>query len=236
MGAVVLQETVARKKPSADSKAEGRLKIGTALIPALIGIYTAAECTFEVKGAFIRAAIASGGSLDRGFWVETVAVKTFEYSQAVPQSNNLLWQGYDVTELQKQAALIIDEIASRDFKPPEITSTFTFPAPVDRVWSAVVEALANIQVPFELVDKNSGLITTRPAPDPQADTMVCATAYDEDHYVVFNLFLKEKDGVSSLRINASFTAVRDRTPIKCFSNGILESWLSSKVTAILNEK
>ena len=105
----------------------------------------------------------------------------------------------------------------------------------DDTWAAVIEVLAENQIPFELVDKDSGLLTTEPFADPRPDTMVCATALDEANRVVFNIHVKGKAGKTRVRINATFKAIRDDAPINCHSTGTLEAWIFEGTLAVLSE-
>ncbi len=243
-GAVVLKETVARAKPKADAAPTGRLKYGTALIAAsgppwfLIMVPV---CTFREKDGYLRVATVNVVG-DRSFassdavWVDAASVRRFSYSQPGRARFDGMLENCGTEDLAKRAALIIDEIAFRDFKPPEVKTTFSFGAPSEQVWPALVEVLAGINAPFELVERSSGLITTKAIPDPLHDTMVCATALGENYVVTFNAFLKDVPGGSSLRINATFAAARDNRRIACYSNGTLEAWLSEKVSLVLAGK
>ena len=150
------------------------------------------------------------------------------------QRSQLLIPMFGISFL-KLAFLKLDEVAFKDFKPPEIENSRSFGRSFPDVWSAIIEVLSENQLPFELVDKASGLLTTRAIPDPLGDTMVCATTFDEANKVSFNIFAKQNPDSTKVRINASFFALRDDAPINCFSNGTLEAWLFASIAVALGE-
>lgn len=176
-----------------------------------------------------------GGKWTKG-WVPKAAVEKFSYDPVLKTIHDasdggivlLLPQSY-----LKGAELKRDAIRFRDFKPPDITNSRSFDAPLARVWRSVIELLSDRQIPIELLDRDSGLLVTKAVPDPLSNTMVCATRYDEQNTVVFNIFLKGNDQTSTVKVNASFAALRGGTPIRCYSNGTLENWLFVGIEQLL---
>lgn len=176
-----------------------------------------------------------GGKFQKG-WVPKDAVARFTWTpefHSVRCSDSVHSNVVSPASYEHAATMKLDELAFSDFKPPKIENTFAFDEPVAKVWPAIIEALSDAQAPFELVDKQSGLITTKPIPDPLKNTMACATAFDEANMVKFNIFVKDKGTSTDVKINASFSAVREGTAIHCYSNGTLETWLVTGVKKVL---
>jgi hypothetical protein len=123
---------------------------------------------------------------------------------------------------RKAAVLALDKMANASFKPPEIEAQRVFPAAFDTTWAALVETLSDQKWQSESIDKSSGLVTTKPAIDRRTEVMACATAFDSDHRVWLNVFVKAVDGGTRVKVNATFHALRDEETISCYSNGRLE--------------
>lgn len=141
----------------------------------------------------------------------------------------------NLVAIRKAAALALDEIRFKDFKPPEIENQRVFKAPFDATWSALIETMSDQRWQVESVDKGSGLITTKPANDRSGSTMACATKYDEGNIVFLNVFVKAiTDGVR-VKINATFHATREQKAITCYSNGRLEKELFDGIGKSLAE-
>lgn len=51
--------------------------------------------------------------------------------------------------------------ATSPVKPPVVKDTEIFQAPFNRVWKATVATIANMALPVESIEKESGLLTTR---------------------------------------------------------------------------
>jgi hypothetical protein len=180
----------------------------------------------------------AGKGWEKG-WIETSAGELFDYEitlHSVFCPNNSNAKVLDGERFLKAAALKLDEVKFRDFKPLPIEHNRTFDNELQVVWAALIEVLSDRQVGFEVVEKSSGLITTVSVPDPLKDTMVCPSAYDQGHRLKFNILVKDAgDGRTLVKVNSTFVAVNDETPIHCFSNGTIEKWVLDGVNATLNQ-
>lgn len=180
---------------------------------------------------FLRAMYLIDGEWTSG-WVRNTEAVPFRYKPDISFQDFGKASMLNTASVLKGIALWKDELRNKNFKPPEIQSQFSFKIGKDTLWTGVVEALAENNIPIEIIDKNSGLLTTKPIPDPKGNTMVCPTAFSESYMVQFNVFVKTKGDSSVLRINTRFSAERDGKAMSCFSNGVLEEWLSSRVSAL----
>ncbi|MCB1045393.1 MAG: hypothetical protein KDC35_20795 [Acidobacteria bacterium] len=170
-----------------------------------------------------------------GGWVDK---STGEIRKAMVEGYSVFFDGnytnvISPSENKRLALLILDELAFANFKPPEITNEFVLEAEETDVWLAVVEVLADAQIPIKMIDSNAKLIITETIRDPKDQTMACATVLNERGKVSFKIVVRAGDGGTRLKINSRFDAERDGQPIECSSNGTLERWICDEVKAIV---
>ncbi len=124
--------------------------------------------------------------------------------------------------IQHAADLKLDSLRNADFKPPEIRNQEVFTADFRRTWSALIETFSDQKWQIESIDRDSGLITTKPASDKGGSTMACPTQFDQGNTVWLNVFVKETPGGTRVKVNATFHAMREGRAITCYSNGAIE--------------
>lgn len=259
-GFLITKETTFYKNPSTDKKADRaivKMLPGQSFFPAkenggpTITLDTtcfsfhAASQSFnqgkDPKRLYVIGTLNAALGWEKG-WVDKSAGEVFDYEVTTRRlncprlggGNPISWDILDQAPFAKAVALKLDEIKFRDFKPPSVEHTHVFEHEFPDVWSALIETLSDAQVPFELVEKNSGLLTTKTVPDPLKDTMVCATKYDADNRVKFNIFVKDAgNGTTQVKVNPSFVAMKEDQPINCSSNGSLEKWIFDGIYRIL---
>ena len=257
-GFVVTKDTVLYKNDSADTKADQiviKLAPGQAFFPAqenvaghrivistnCISFHSAAQefGRMDPTRYFVIGDLSKSGKGWEKGWIEISAGELFDYEvtlHSVFCPNNSSAAVLDGESFLKSASRKLEEAAYRDFKPPVIEHNRTFDSEVQVVWAALIEVLSDRQVRFDVVEKSSGLITTASVPDPLKDTMVCPSAYDQGHRMKFNILVKDAgDGRTLVKVNSSFVANDNETPIHCFSNGTIEKWVLDGVSGALNQ-
>jgi len=133
---------------------------------------------------------------------------------------------------------------------PIIQNTITIDAPFDQVWTAVVSTIADISMPIESIEKDSGLITTKVvvfvsgyavagAIDQVAEKPnVVAGTWKHGRYS-FNIFVSSIDeNTTKIKINSQIDAyVELGTMImswyRCYSKGVIEKQIFDSIRAKL---
>jgi hypothetical protein len=123
----------------------------------------------------------------------------------------------------------LDSIKFANFLPPKIKNTFHVAGDFNAVWSRLIEALAEAQIPIITLEKDSGIIATGPVSDPIGSTMICPTALENRGIIKFNIFSRADGDSTKVVINSTFTAQRQNELVTCYSNGSIEDWLISKI-------
>jgi hypothetical protein len=137
---------------------------------------------------------------------------------------------------ERAAALARDRVKSTAFEPPGIENQRVFAADLDTTWAALVETLSDQRWQIEIIDKGSGLITTKPAVEEGDSMMVCAAKLDEAHKTSLNVFVQKAEAGTRVKVNSTFQAVREDKAITCFSNGTLEKALFDGMQKILGRR
>lgn len=129
-------------------------------------------------------------------------------------------------------------------RPPEprnITRTFDYGESYEEVWSAVVETLAEMNVPLEKVQKESGLITVSWMNylDTENDEYCdCGDVSVETKDGRFNVFVKDAEDKARVTVNAhyvsTYTSAGETIELECVSTGRLEREITDRVQAKLN--
>lgn len=125
--------------------------------------------------------------------------------------------------------------------PHTIKNAFHFTDGYDEVWAAVMESMAELSLPIQTLEKESGLIATDWISFEGLDACDCGSAgimTDSDRQGKFNIFAKRNAaGGVDVKINTVFQVRRsfDTTSrvITCYSTGLLESklngWINDKL-------
>lgn len=131
--------------------------------------------------------------------------------------------------------------------PRQIVNTFPIEKPFDDVWQAVIESFAELQLPIENMEKDSGLITTDWIDfTGQKNTDYCDCGglgmnIEVNRVGKFNVFVKKTSGDScEIQINCMYQqTIRDAlseitTKRKCVSTGNLEAEMFNLIKSKLD--
>lgn len=125
--------------------------------------------------------------------------------------------------------------------PHQFAKTFQLGSNFDDVWAATVQTFAELNLPIESIEKESGLITTeRILLGWESEYCDCGKpglfGTDFDRTVRFNAFLRsDAGGAATLTINADFQVNRNNsmtettTMVPCESTGVFELRIKDKV-------
>lgn len=114
---------------------------------------------------------------------------------------------------------------AHDFDP-----SLTLESPEDEVWDAAIDAMGELNLSINEMERTSGFIATDWAQAPE-EYMDCGDAGIADHVNrqgKFNIVVREQgDESTTLTVNSSFRAMRvfgdNRSQIQCESTGALEA-------------
>ncbi len=129
--------------------------------------------------------------------------------------------------------------------PRTIVNAFSFDASMDDVWSATVETFAELNLPIDNMEKDSGLITTDwisfsgSGNKEWCDCGGLGMAIEDSRSGKFNVFVKQTGTTVSLRVNCQFQqrAHLGGTYVnrECVSTGALEARLNDLVGSKLKK-
>ncbi len=115
----------------------------------------------------------------------------------------------------------------------------------DRVWDAVIEIFAEMNIPIRTIDRASGFLATEPLSVPPRtgkELAACGTimgvAIPPDR-AIYNVLVRESGSVSSVKVTIAFTqggSAMDPTIINCTSRGVWEAAFEEKVRRIAETK
>lgn len=113
----------------------------------------------------------------------------------------------------------------------EVENRSTVDAPFAVVWDATVELLAERGYPIQGTERGSGLITSGEMSfgprDGYADCGKAGLNVELAHTARFNVVVREAGEVTSVTVNAQYSAVREFggavTQVQCVSTGALEA-------------
>lgn len=124
-------------------------------------------------------------------------------------------------------------------KPRTIVKAFDFTNDYDAVWSATVETFAELNLPIDNMEKDSGLITTDwidftgTGNDVYCDCGGLGLAIENSRQGKFNVFVKEAATGSTVKVNCTYqqTASLGDTRVNrnCVSTGGLESIVAESI-------
>jgi len=125
-----------------------------------------------------------------------------------------------------------------------VVNSFTINGDYDSIWSAVIETFAELQIPIDNMEKDSGLITTDwidftgQTNEDYCDCGKLGINIEESRTGKFNAFLKKTSGNScELTMNCMFEQIyffgENRWKRKCVSTGNLEREMHERISAKL---
>ena len=128
--------------------------------------------------------------------------------------------------------------------PRMIVNSFTINGDYDSVWSAVIETFAELQIPIDNMEKDSGLITTDwidftgQTNEGYCDCGKLGINIEQSRTGKFNAFLKKiAEDSCEMTVNCMFEQMfsfgEDTYKRKCVSTGNLEREIYDRVTAKL---
>lgn len=125
--------------------------------------------------------------------------------------------------------------------PRTIINAFSFSTSLDTVWSATVETFAELNLPIDNMEKDSGLITTDwinftgTGNKEWCDCGGLGIAVENSRRGKFNVFVKQTGTTVSVRVNCQFQQVASLggTVVnrECVSTGSLESRINSLIAS-----
>jgi hypothetical protein len=124
-------------------------------------------------------------------------------------------------------------------KPRTIENAFHFDNSYDEIWTAVMESMADLNLPIQTLEKVSGLIATDWIGFGY-DKEVCdcggsGIAIDHERRGKFNIFVKQgAAGGVEVKINTVFQVQRELmhefSTVNCYSTGSLEAQLKTLIS------
>lgn len=126
-------------------------------------------------------------------------------------------------------------------RPRTIENAFHFEQSYDQIWTAVIETMAELSLPIQNLEKDSGLITTDwigfGYSKEYCDCGSPGIAIDSERRGKFNIFVKTNTaGGVEVKINTAFEIQREfmdvRTTVPCLSTGALEA----RMRALISQK
>lgn len=128
-------------------------------------------------------------------------------------------------------------------KPRTIENAFHFDRTYDEIWTAVMESMADLNLPIATLEKDSGLIATDWIGFGY-DKQVCdcggaGIAIDHERQGKFNIFVKKgAAGGVEVKINTVFQVRRElmdtMTTVNCYSTGSLEAQIKGLISKKLS--
>jgi hypothetical protein len=177
--------------------------------------------SFPTTGERIKIVYRFNGKEWRNGYIDrTASYVTFKYHVA---------ERLGYMSVENGIAASLDSIKFANFVSPKIKNTFRVAGDFGTVWSRLIEALAEEQIPIVTLERDSGIIATGPVSDPIGSTMVCPTSLDSRGMVKFNIFSRADGDSTKIVINSTFTAQRQGELITCYSNGSIENWLIDRI-------
>ena len=130
--------------------------------------------------------------------------------------------------------------------PRQIVNSFDYgDMEYDSVWSAVVETFAELNLPIDNMEKDSGLITTDhisflgTGNDGVCDCGGTGILIERARTGKFNVFVKNGSTGVSVRVNAQFEQTlefdRSLSTRQCVSTGVLEARINDLIREKLTE-
>ena len=162
--------------------------------------------------------------------------RTEDFEEAWAMASDLVAFKYDqpgndqdgpdnLATILKAADVARGDVGIKDFKAPKIENQRVFKSSFGATWSALVETVSAQSWQVEKIDKESGLVTTKPSNDRSDAAMACATKHDDRSSVSLSVFAKAVGNGVRVTVNPTFHATRAHKDISCYSNGTLEKEL-----------
>lgn len=122
-----------------------------------------------------------------------------------------------------------------------VVNSFSYTTSIDKVWSATVETFAELNLPIDNMEKDSGLITTDwinltgTGNKEYCDCGGLGLAIEEARRGKFNVFVKQVGSEVAVRVNCQFqqTASLGGSTVnrECVSMGNLEARINSLISS-----
>jgi len=131
---------------------------------------------------------------------------------------------------------------------PTIQNTITVDATFDQVWAAVVSTIADISMPIESIEKDSGLITTKPVIfasgyeirgdiEQVAEMRFFLGAMWKQGRYSFNVFVSSiGENTTKIKVNSQIEAYEASMTKRwhvCYSKGVIEKQIFDSIRAKL---
>lgn len=123
--------------------------------------------------------------------------------------------------------------------PRTVVNKFSYNASIDTVWTATVETFAEMNLPIDNIEKDSGLIATDwinftgTGNKDYCDCGGLGLAIENLRRGKFNVFVKQTGNAVDARVNVHYqqTASLDNTPFTrdCVSTGALEARINELI-------
>lgn len=125
---------------------------------------------------------------------------------------------------------------------PAIDKNFSYPSSYDETWKAVVAVFAELNIPIDNIDKDSGYINSREAAVPREWIHAPEDTLDykvRNPHGGFNVFVESLPDSSTVSINARLFATEVRSNIllgtstqekEFASSGAMEDWFHQLLT------
>jgi hypothetical protein len=124
-------------------------------------------------------------------------------------------------------------------KPRTIVNAFDYQNDYDAVWSATVETFAELNLPIDNMEKDSGLITTDwidftgSGNEAYCDCGGLGLAIENSRQGKFNVFVKQAGTGSSVKVNCMYQQTASlgdtRANRNCLSTGGLEARIAESI-------
>jgi len=125
--------------------------------------------------------------------------------------------------------------------PRQIQNSFPIDRPFDKIWEAVIETFAELNLPIINMEKASGLITTDWIKQDDLEASDCGRigmlSLEMSRRMKFNVFVKKIADASEIKVNTMFEILVKTVGIdpieisSCYSTGKLEKEIYDLVKA-----